>query len=274
MPELPEAETIVRALRQRLPGARVRAVTVRHRDILAPGLTPQRLGRALRGRAFTGVSRRGKNVVLEFDGDLRLVINLGMPGRVVTSEAERAGELRHVAARFELEDGRALLYDDARRFGCLDLRDAAGWAARTAQLGAEPLDDAFTPEVLHALTRTSIMPIRNFLLDQKKVAGVGNIYANEALFRAGVRPTRRARTLRRRENAALHAHLRAVLNESIAQRGTTISDYRDAFGESGGFERWLRVYDRAGEPCPQCGTPVKRIVLTNRSAFYCPRCQR
>ena len=274
MPELPEAETIVRALKERLPGARVTGVSVKHTDILAPGLTTQRLSRMLRGRRFADVTRRGKNVVLEFEGDVRLIINLGMTGRVVTSEAARAGELRHVAVRFQLDDGRTLLYDDARRFGCLDLRDTAGWAERTAQLGVEPLGDEFTAERLHALTRTSIMPIRNFLLDQKKVAGVGNIYASEALFRAGVRPTRRARTLTRRETAALRDHLRDVLNESIAARGTTISDYRDAFGESGGFDRWLRVYDRAGEPCLACGTRVKRIVLTNRSAFYCPTCQR
>ena len=274
MPELPEAETIVRALRARLPGARVRAVSVKHTDILAPGLTVRRLASTLRGRRFTGVARRGKNVVLEFEGDIRLVINLGMTGRVVTSEASRAGELRHVAARLELEDGRSLLYDDARRFGCLDLRDAAGWAERTAELGMEPLGSEFTAESLHALTRTSRSPIRNFLLDQKKVAGVGNIYANEALFRAGVRPTRRAHRLTRAESAVLRDHLRDVLEESIANRGTTISDYRDAFGESGGFDRWLRVYDRAGEPCLVCATPIKRIVLTNRSAFYCPRCQR
>src|SRR5690606_21426580 len=119
VPELPEAETIVRALRQRLPGARVRGVSVKHADVLAPGLTPRRLAAALRGRRFTGVERRGKNVVLEFEGDLRLVINLGMTGRVVTSEATRAAELRHVAVRFALDDGRTLLYDDARRFGCL-----------------------------------------------------------------------------------------------------------------------------------------------------------
>lgn len=274
MPELPEAETIVRALRQRLPGARVSGVSVKHADVLAPGLTPRRLAGALRGRRFTGVERRGKNVVLEFEGDLRLVINLGMTGRVVTSEATRAAELRHVAVRFALDDGRTLLYDDARRFGCLDLRDAHGWQQRDAELGLEPLGDGFTAEALHALTRRSRTPIRNFLLDQKKVAGVGNIYANEALFRAGVRPTRRAYRLTRREAAALRDHLRDVLNESIASRGTTISDYRDAFGESGGFDRWLRVYDRAGEPCLVCGTPIRRVVLTNRSAFYCPRCQR
>jgi formamidopyrimidine-DNA glycosylase len=274
MPELPEAETIVRDLRARLPGATVARVSVTHADVLHPGVTTAALHRRLRGRTITDVTRRGKNVVLVFDGGLRLVINLGMTGRVVASDAARAGELRHVAVSLHLTDGRAVLYDDARRFGDIDLRDEAGWAERTAQLGVEPLSDEFTPEVLHTLTRTSITPIRNWLLDQRRVAGVGNIYAVEALFRAGVRPTRRTRTLKRRETALLRDTLRAVLQESIDARGTTISDYRDGSGERGSFDRRLRAYDRAGEPCLECGTAIKRIVLSNRSAFYCPRCQR
>jgi formamidopyrimidine-DNA glycosylase len=274
VPELPEAETIVRALRSRLPGARVERVSVRHADVLAPDLTPRRLASRLRGRRIEDVTRRGKNVVLVFEDELRLVINLGMTGRVVTTDAPRAAEMRHVAVRFELDDGRAILYDDIRRFGCLDLRDAEGWHRRDAELGLEPLSDAFTPEALWALTRGSTTPIRNFLLDQRRIAGVGNIYANEALFRAGIRPTRRSHRVTRREASALRDHLRDVLQESIDNRGTTISDYRDAFGESGGFVQWLRVYDRAGEPCVVCGTPIRRVVLTNRSAFYCPVCQR
>jgi formamidopyrimidine-DNA glycosylase len=274
MPELPEAETIVRDLQRRVPGTRIAAVRVTWPDVLQKGLTPATLGRRLRGRTIQRVSRRGKNVVLEFDRDLRLIINLGMTGRVVASDAARAGELRHVAVRFELDDGRALLYDDARRFGCLDLRDAKTWPARDAELGVEPLSDAFTPAHLHALTRASITPIRNFLLDQRKVAGVGNIYANEALFRAHIRPTRRARTLTKRETAALRDALRAVLQEAIDFRGTTISDYRDADGAEGGFDVRLQVYGRDGLPCVLCATPIKRIVLTNRSAFYCPKDQR
>jgi formamidopyrimidine-DNA glycosylase len=274
MPELPEAETIVRDLRARLPGAVVARVVVERPDILHTGLTAAALGQKLRGRTFTGVSRRGKNVILEFDAGLRLVINLGMTGRVVTSDAARAGELRHIAARLHLEDGRAVLYDDARRFGDLDLRDEAGWAARDAELGVEPLSDALTADVLYQLTRSSITPIRNWLLDQRRIAGVGNIYAIEALHRAGVRPTRRARTLRRRETALLRETLRAVLQESIDARGTTISDYRDGSGEPGAFNVRLRVYDREGLPCLSCGTRIKRVVLSNRSAFYCPACQR
>jgi formamidopyrimidine-DNA glycosylase len=274
MPELPEAETIVRDLRARLPGSTVARVVVHRDDLLHTGLTPATLKRRLRGRKFTGVSRRGKNVVLEFDMGLRLVINLGMTGRVVTSDAPSAAGLRHIGLRFELVDGRTVLYDDARRFGDIDLRDEAGWAARDAELGVEPLSDEFTAERLHALTRTSITPIRNWLLDQRRIAGVGNIYAIEALYRAGIRPTRRAKTLRRRETTALVATLRAVLRESIDARGTTISDYRDANGESGMFAARLRVYDRAGGSCDVCGATIKRVVLSNRSAFYCPSCQK
>ncbi|HSJ06266.1 MAG TPA: bifunctional DNA-formamidopyrimidine glycosylase/DNA-(apurinic or apyrimidinic site) lyase [Longimicrobiales bacterium] len=274
MPELPEAETIVRDLRARLPGAVIAGVSVPRPDILHTGLTPARLRRRLTGRSITGVTRRGKNVVLEFDAGLRLIINLGMTGRVVTSDAPRSADLRHVAVRFRLEDGRDILYDDARRFGDVDLRDEAGWLERDSRLGVEPLSDAFTAECLHALTRASITPIRNWLLDQRRVAGVGNIYAVEALFRAGIRPTRRARTLLRRETAALRDALQAVLQESIDARGTTISDYRDGTGEPGGFNLRLLAYDREGLPCVRCSTPIRRIVLSGRSAFYCRRCQR
>jgi formamidopyrimidine-DNA glycosylase len=274
VPELPEAETIVRDLKRQLPGRRIAAVHVPRPDILAPPLTPRSLARALHGRHIRDVERRGKNVVLVFDDEVRLVINLGMTGRVVASAAPKAAGLQHVAARFELHDGGAILYDDARRFGRLDLCDADRWQARNAALGVEPLSDAFTGEALHQLTRRSIVPIRNWLLDQRRVAGVGNIYASEALFRAGVRPSRRARTLSRAECARLRDTLRDVLNESIAARGTTISDFRDASGEPGGFDGWLRVYGRDGEPCSRCGTTLKRVVLSNRSAFYCPACQR
>jgi formamidopyrimidine-DNA glycosylase len=274
MPELPEAETIARDLLKRAHGARVAGVRVHKHDILAPGTSATRLARALRGRTLENVGRRGKNVVLEFDSGARLIVNLGMTGRIVASDSPRSAELRHVAARILLTDGRALLYDDARRFGRLDLRDAAGWTERAALLGVEPLSEAFTPDLLFALTRNSAVPLRNWLLDQRRIAGVGNIYANEALFRAAVRPTRRARRLTRAEAARLHPALRMVLEESIALRGTTVSDYRDGEGAEGGFEPRLRVYGREGLPCIVCGAPIKRIVLSNRSAFYCPQCQR
>lgn len=272
MPELPEAETIARDLDPRLAGATVAAATVHHDDVIAGSADD--FARDLAGRTFAGVGRRGKNVVLRFEDGGRLVVNLGMTGRLVLSDAPRAGELAHVAVRFALEDGRTLLYDDTRRFGLLQVFDVAGWHTRDAELGLEPLDDAFTAEALHAMTRRTRAPIRNFLLDQYKVAGVGNIYALEALYRAGVRPTRRARTLTRAETARLRNALRAVLRQAIENRGTTFSDYRDGGGEAGGFEPLLQVYGREGTPCPACGTSIKRKVLSNRSAFYCPTCQR
>ena len=274
MPELPEAETIARDLDARAAGHTVARVHVTRSDILAPGTTRTRLSRALRGRRITSVGRRGKNVVLAFEDGWRLVVNLGMTGRIVVSDAPMAAALEHVAARFDLEDGRALLYDDARRFGRLDLRDAEGWKTRSAQLGVEPLEHAFTPAWLHAATRHSRVPLRNWLLDQRQIAGVGNIYANEALFGAGVRPTRRAHRLTRPEAVRLHEAVRAVLTEAIRSRGTTLNDYRDAGGRAGGFQFRLRVYDREGLPCVQCSAPIKRRVLTNRSVFYCPSCQR
>lgn len=272
MPELPEAETIARGLAPRLPGARIRSVVVRHADVLAA--SPEDFTAALEGRVFAGAGRRGKNVVLPLEDGARLVVNLGMTGRLVLSDAPRAAELRHVAVRFDLEDGRALLYDDVRRFGLLELFEPDAWRQRDADLGIEPLGDAFTADALHAMTRRTKTPIRNFLLDQYRVAGVGNIYALEALFRAGVRPTRRSRTLTRAEAARLREALREVLRLAIENRGTTFSDYRDASGEAGGFEPLLRVYGREGTPCTACGTLIRRRVLTNRSAFYCPECQR
>lgn len=274
MPELPEAETIVRDLRKRVPGHVVLRTRIIREDLLAKGLTAAQFNTKLKGRRIADVQRRGKNVVIVFEGDVRLIINLGMTGRVVTSDAPRASEMRHIGAELFLDDGRRVLYDDARRFGNLDVRNAAEWRVRDAELGTEPLSDAHTAQHLHALTRTSTTPIRNWLLDQRRLAGVGNIYAVEALFRAGVRPSRRAKTLTKRETSLLRDSLRDVLNESIEKRGTTISDYRDADGEAGEFDQRLRAYGREGKMCHECGSTIKRVVMSNRSAFYCPKCQK
>ena len=271
MPELPEVETIARDLEPRLAGRRVTGVTVTHADVIAGD--PNAFIDAVVGPHIVGVGRRGKNVVIRREDDARLVVNLGMTGRLVTSDAQRAGELGHVAVAFHLDDGRDLLYDDARRFGLLTLYGPVEWRERDTELGLEPLSAAFTGDALWAMTKRTRTPIRNFLLDQYRVAGVGNIYALEALFRAGVRPTRRGHRITRAEAHRLRDALRDVLAGAIDHRGTTFSDYRDASGEAGGFEPLLRVYGREGEPCRACGTAIKRKVLTNRSAFYCPECQ-
>jgi formamidopyrimidine-DNA glycosylase len=273
VPELPEAETIARDLDRRTGGAVVDRVEVLRPDILAPGLDAPGLDCALRGRRLLRVGRRGKNVLLELDGGIRLLINLGMTGRLVVSDAARAGGMRHVAARLHLADGRAILYDDARRFGRFAVYDAAGWAGRDAELGLEPLSSALTAVRLRDLLAASRTPIRTWLLDQRRLAGVGNIYALEALHRSGIHPAQPANTLTAAETARLLASLRAVLRESIRVRGTTFSDYRDGEGNEGAFWPLLRVYGREGEPCPSCGRPVRRLVLAQRSAYYCAACQ-
>lgn len=274
MPELPEAETIVRDLRRRVVGSAITRIAVPRPDVLVPPLDTRRLQAGLHGHRIAGCSRRAKKVVLSLEDDRRIVIHLGMTGRVMTSDAAPAAELRHVVVRIGLEDGRAILFDDARRFGRLEILDPADWPAWSAALGPEPLSAAFTADSLLSGLRRSISPIRNWLLDQKRVAGIGNIYACEALFRAGVRPARRARSLTRREAAALHAAIRDVLREAIRARGTTFRDYRDAEGGRGAFQQRLAVYDREGLPCFACSRPIRRTVLANRSAFHCPGCQR
>jgi len=274
MPELPEAETIARDLRRRVVGRKVTGVKVTHADVLGAGLTSKSISERLAGRRIAEVGRRAKNVVLRFEDGPVVVVNLGMTGRLVVSEAPKASELRHVAVRFDLDHGGALLYDDVRRFGRIDVYAPETWEEKQRELGVEPLSEEFTPERLHELTQRSRSPIRNWLLDQRRVAGVGNIYANEALFRARIHPARPANTLSRSEATRLRDAIRDVLTEAIKVRGTTLRDYRDANGETGGFEPLLRVYGREGRPCPVCGTPIERTVIGNRSAFYCPHCQK
>lgn len=273
MPELPEVETIVRDLRDLVVGAQIAGTRIKHPDVLV-GAPADEFARGLRGRTIQAVQRRAKNILLSLDDESVLVINLGMTGRVVVGDSPRAAGLRHVAVQLDLNDGRALLYDDVRRFGRLEHFAPGHWERRSLEFGVEPLSDQFTSERLYELTRLSITPIRNWLLDPYRVAGVGNIYANEALYRAGIRPTRRANTLTRAETARLRDALVEVLTQAIEMRGTTMSDYLDASGEEGAFWDLRKVYAREGEPCSRCNTRIKRIVLSNRSAFYCPKCQR
>ena len=280
MPELPEAETIVRGLRPAATGRRIEEVELVHTDVL---VTPAaRLKRGLAGRRITGVGRRAKNVLLELDDDSVVWINLGMTGAVLPlRRPRRAAPARsrygdaatHPTVVFRLDQGVDLVFDDARRFGTVQHLDRSASAARSATFGPEPLGDAFTPAGLWRTLRASRSPIRNFLLDQRKLAGVGNIYASEALFLARVHPARPARSVKRDEAEALHRAIREVLAASIRSGGTTIRDYRNAEGGEGEYVRELRVYDREGLPCTRCSTPIRRLVLSNRSAFFCPTCQ-
>ncbi|HEX5725532.1 MAG TPA: bifunctional DNA-formamidopyrimidine glycosylase/DNA-(apurinic or apyrimidinic site) lyase [Longimicrobiaceae bacterium] len=271
MPELPEVETIVRGLAETLPGARIRRVEVLHANLIADE-PPASFARALRGRTIASVTRRAKNIVMPLDGGERLLVNLGMTGRLFV--ARRGDPLpSHPGVRLELDGGRTLLYHDVRRFGRLWRMSDEAWRTWEATLGVEPLSDAFTPERLGALAARSRVAVKTWLMDQKRVVGVGNIYASEALFRARIDPRRPADSLAPAEVRRLRDAVQEVLRESIAFRGTTLLDYRDAGGEPGEFVKRLRVYDRAGEPCLVCGKTVHRIVQGGRSTFFCEHCQ-
>ncbi|HUE95818.1 MAG TPA: bifunctional DNA-formamidopyrimidine glycosylase/DNA-(apurinic or apyrimidinic site) lyase [Longimicrobiaceae bacterium] len=269
MPELPEVETIVRDLQRLVTGATIERATVLQPDLIAGEAGT--FAAILAGQRIEEISRRAKNLVFRLRGD-RLIINLGMTGRVLVRDPGQ-DEPSHVGVRFELADGRHILYQDVRRFGYLQILPAGEWEFRARALGIEPLSDAFDANTLYRLTRDSRVAIKTWLMDQQRVVGIGNIYASEALFRARMTPRKAARRLTRAECERLHAAIRQVLQEAIDFRGTTLLDYRDAAGQAGEFARRLRVYDRTGDPCLVCGGPIRRIVQGGRSTFYCPACQ-
>ena len=271
MPELPEVETIVRDVHRAARGARIERVRVLKEDLIEGG-SAKEFARCVKGRTIGGVTRRAKNIVVDL-GDDRLIVNLGMTGRLLVADAS-ATLPRFLGVRFDLDDGRLLLYEDVRRFGRLECLPAGRWDERDRALGYEPLSEELTPRVLRDMAAKSRVAIKTWLMDQRRVVGVGNIYASEALFRARIDPRRLANTLTLPRAKRLHAAIREVLTEAIEFRGTTLLDYRDASGQPGEFSRRLRVYDHAGEECTACAAPIRRIVQGGRSTFYCPVCQK
>jgi len=273
MPELPEVETVRRMLDESVRGRTIRSVTLsghRLRERI-----PATLPRRLRGRTIERVERTAKYLLIGLDGDLTLLSHLGMSGRWLVLRPGQRPALPHVHARIRFADGTGLWYQDVRRFGLLRLVLSAdlGRDPALARLGPDPVAAPPTGAGLRAVARGSRMAVKTFLMDQRRIAGLGNIYASEVLHRAGLDPRRRAGALAAREWEAVAAEIRAVLAEAIARMGTTFSAYRTIWGEPGQYGELLRVYDRAGEPCRQCGTAVRRIVQGARSTFYCPSCQ-
>jgi formamidopyrimidine-DNA glycosylase len=273
MPELPEVETIRRSLSPRLLGRRIEGL-----EILWPkaarGLTAAEAGRLLAGKAIGGLSRRGKYLLLELaDGDT-LVFHLRMTGQLLVRAAGSPRE-PHTRLVFSLAGGEELRYTDVRKFGGFIYLPAGGEPpAGLAALGPEPLAEEFTPDFLGAALSGRRAPVKNVLLDQRRIAGIGNIYADEALHRAGILPARPASSLCRAEIERLHQAIRTVLSEGIADRGTTKRNYVDGDGRPGQYQARLRVYGRAGERCPGCGTKIVRMVVAGRGTYYCPTCQR
>ncbi len=269
MPELPEIETIRRGLDRGLRGARVRRVTIRE-PRLRRRIDRRSLG-LLEGRTIRAVARRAKYLLVDVGDDLTWLLHLGMSGRVLLVPPETAaGAHEHV--RVDFYRPIALVYRDPRRFGLMRLGSAVNFAELHA-LGPEPLDCAFTAESLRASLRATRRDVKSALLDQRLVAGIGNIYVNEILFRSGVRPTRRCPRLRAAEIESIARSTRAVLEEAIERRGTSFSDYFDSDGIPGSFQEVLAVFDREGQPCPRCRAAIKRRAQGGRSSFYCPRCQ-
>ena len=275
MPELPETETIARDLQREIAGRRIVRVRVRRADVLRL-VDARALARRTTGSTIERAWRRAKLVVLDLSTADRIVVQPRFTGALLIDAGSLAEiERKYTAVELVLDDGRSLRYRDIRRLGTVALMSSEQFAQYSARLGAEPLDPGFSAGDLSALVRGRRQAIKKVLMDQRLIAGVGNIYANEALWRARIDPSRTAGGLGAPEAVALHAALRDVLGESIAHRGTSFRDYRDASGGRGSFVEHLAVYGRAGQPCPRCGSRlVGTHAVDGRTTVLCAHCQR
>lgn len=270
MPELPEVETIRRDLEPALRGARIVSVEVTP-DAARLVRTPpvEVFVGAVQDRRIDAIDRRGKYLLFRLDGGLTLIVHLGMTGALLLRNAGAPPD-RYTRAVFGLENGRELRFADVRKFGNLWL--VADPDEVVGKLGPEPLED-LTAQRLQAILARRTAPVKAVLLDQKAIAGIGNIYADESLFRARVHPRRPAGALRRDEIERLAAAIPATLVEAMGHRGSSYRDYRDAEGREGAHQWHVKVFRRTGQPCEVCGAPIERIKLAGRSTHFCPRCQ-
>lgn len=275
MPELPEAETVAKGLAHCLTGKRVESVTA-FRKSLRKELDLAALRRAAAGARVEGVDRRGKAVLVRLDSGYSLLVQLGMTGVCrVCPKTEPRGRHEHVA--FAVAGGLEWRFADIRRFGMIEAfatTEPETWPEFLRKLGPEPLGREFSAKYLRERAAGCKREAKLFLLDQEVVAGIGNIYDSEILYRARVHPARRAETLSAAECGEIVKATRRVLREAIRAGGTTISDYRLVDGNEGKFARRLRVYGRAGEKCADCGSAIEKIEQGGRSSFFCPRCQK
>ncbi|GAA6147014.1 bifunctional DNA-formamidopyrimidine glycosylase/DNA-(apurinic or apyrimidinic site) lyase [Pseudooceanicola nitratireducens] len=283
MPELPEVETVRTGLAPAMEGQVIARATVNRPDLRWP--FPDRMAERLTGARIERLRRRSKYILADLDRGESLLIHLGMSGRMTVS-GDPLGQFvhdhpaaeKHDHVVFDMANGARVTFNDPRRFGAMDLLPTATAELHPllANIGPEPLGNAFNEDYFVAAVRPRRSPIKSVLLDQKLVAGLGNIYVCEALFRAGIAPTRRADRIAPQRLAALVPIIRDVLSEAIAAGGSSLKDYRQADGELGYFQHSFDVYGREGDPCrvPGCGTAIRRVVQSGRSSFYCPQCQR
>ena len=272
MPELPEVETIRRDL---LPLVRGRAITEAWVSPDAPRLVqlmpPAEFTRALTGRTIEDLGRRGKYLLLRLKGGLTWIVHLRMTGSLQHSHSG-CPESPHLRARFRLDDGSWLCYVDLRKLGTMWLVDDESQVV--GKLGPEPLSEDFTAAKLRRLLERRQAPVKAVLLDQSALAGIGNIYADEALFAARVDPRRPASSLSKREVQRLYAAIPSVLEAAMGNRGSSFRDYLDGSGHEGEHQLHVKVFRRTGEPCFECGTEVRRVKLGGRSTHFCPKCQK
>ena len=268
MPELPEVETIARDLAPLVRGRRIVAIrAARKPPVFDAHSLPHK---TIVGRTIHDVGRAGKFLLIELGDDLHLAVHLRMTGNLLYQAS--AGEAPYTRATFDLDNGARIVFADVRKFG--RMRIFRGDPRSSLGIGIDPFAKELDARTLGELSRGRTTPVKTWLLDQRRLAGVGNIYACESLFHAGVRPKRRVGKLSLQERARLLVCLRRVLRRAIRHRGSSVDDYVDAGGKQGAFQNQLSVYGRAGMPCRRCGTPIKRIVLGQRGTFYCPVCQR
>jgi formamidopyrimidine-DNA glycosylase len=273
MPELPEVETMVRDVEPLLRNRRFLRARLSHTDLL-DGVTGRSLTRGLAGTTVLRLERRAKNAVIVTDRR-RLVIQPGMTGSLFVKKRLTDSDRRYGVLQVELDNGKTFVYHDVRRLGTLRWLDPAGWDRFSARIGPEPLDPAFSAAALASILSGSGAAVKKVIMDQGRLAGVGNIYANEALFAAGIDPSKPARLVTPAQSDLLHHHLVRILRNAVTASGTTIRDYRTGTGEPGNFQLELLVYDREGEPCVRCGSPLAGThAIDARISVFCYRCQR
>jgi formamidopyrimidine-DNA glycosylase len=275
MPELPEVETVRIGLATALEGRCLTQVAINRPDLRKP--FPEDFSRRLKNRRVEHVGRRAKYLLLQLDRGETLVMHMGMSGRfTVYDRGARASNGKHDHVVFDTDDGKRVVFTDHRRFGLMTLAPTAALDSHPlfAGMGPEPLGPEFTPKVLGAALKGKRTPIKSALLDQRVIAGLGNIYVCEALFRAGVSPRRLASSVTGARALRLVPAIKSVLADALAAGGSSLRDYAHADGELGYFQHHFAVYGREAKPCPRCGTAIRRIVQSGRSTFFCPHCQK
>jgi len=274
VPELPEVETVRRMLESHVLGRVTRSVRLSSQKLRSSAI-PAGFAKRLTGRRLLAARRHGKYLMIDWSDGLTLLSHLGMSGRWLFYPDQPPNHLEHVHLRVEFADGSRLWFQDPRRFGLLRLvpTERLDRDPSLALLGPDPIATPPTAEGLMEIARNTRIAVKNFLLDQRRLAGIGNIYASEILHRAAVDPRRRSGLLGEDEWRRIAAEIPAVLTEATERMGTTFSMYRTLWNEPGTYGDRLTVYDRAGEPCLICGTPIRRIVQGQRSTFFCPSCQ-